>query len=263
MFVTKIINPESEVKKKQMAKELEAVLQEQIATKIKRKEEERRIKILEEQHEEERWRREIEEQDKQDIKNEKSQVVTREEPINGFKHLEELPRNKYEIQLIQLRNEIVEKEKEFNKELEKLKLAASTTNSTRQIIENQLSQLKNNILRKHTTNVPKPSERYYIPKNENRTGIGSYSKYYFTKHPILRDYSRNENPKEDNYLPGESLMVPWTESKEPLNTEAKGKTMRSLGESQSIGESFNGIKNKRTCERLDDLMKEFLINKNY
>eukprot|EP00826_Nyctotherus_ovalis_P065666 TRINITY_DN9656_c0_g1_i2.p1 TRINITY_DN9656_c0_g1~~TRINITY_DN9656_c0_g1_i2.p1 ORF type:complete len:278 (-),score=69.03 TRINITY_DN9656_c0_g1_i2:130-963(-) len=273
MYVTRVINPEREVKKKQMAKELEAILQSQITAKIQRKEEERRKRILEEQQEETRWLRE------QEMENQKAraqnieadsqpepQPVSKPAQPDSLKVLERPLYSKHDMQLTQIKNQIMEKQKEFESELEKLKTVTNATSSTGKMIEDQLAQLRTAILTK-TTTLSKSSERHYTPN------IGKYGKLHFTKHwatsAVLnsRDHLQkpHEDPGEEKYLPGESQMLPWSESEEPLSGKAKGRTMKGYvreGRDKFIGVSLTEGNEQRTeYKGLDDLLNEFLINK--
>lgn len=270
MYVTRVINPEREARKKQMAKELEAILQSQIAAKIQRKEEERRRRILEEQQEEARWLKEQEMEARkakaQDIEAESQTTSKPAQPdssktlkeSNPLKVLERPLYSKHDMQLTRIKNQILEKQKEFESELEKLRTVTNATSSTGKMIEDQLAELKATILTKSTA-APKSSERHYAPS------IGKYGKLHFTRHwaasAVLnsrdRLLGRCENPREEKYLPGESQMLPWSESEELFGGEAKGRTM---GREKSGG-IYLGNKQRTEYRGLDDLLNEFLTNK--
>eukprot|EP01022_Parablepharisma_sp_SALTPOND_P005088 TRINITY_DN121647_c1_g1_i1.p1 TRINITY_DN121647_c1_g1~~TRINITY_DN121647_c1_g1_i1.p1 ORF type:complete len:510 (-),score=50.90 TRINITY_DN121647_c1_g1_i1:129-1658(-) len=301
MYVTKVINPEKEIKKRLMAKELESALQEQIANKRRAKEEEKKNRIIEELREEEKWLREREEADRQKLPKAKAEVLQLEEapaepqlpsspPTQPAPELPKKPPqyiHKLEIQLKQIRNEMMEKEKEFHSELEKLKLVANESNNAREAADKQLTQLKDHIVKRPEFSqslmpsfMVKESARYYGTKHEKNYGVGKYSKLYFTDYnKALSASSRVFNKDEflakgryrnkfasENFLPGESQMVPWKPFEESPHSRVKSRTMQDFGQgtggkSASIAFGKGRGQIKSTYDKLDDLMKEFLSHK--
>ena len=289
MYVTKVINPEREIKKRLMAKELESVLQEQIAAKQKVKEEEKRIRLLEEQQEEERWRREREEMEKEKMK---YKTVKQSEPslevnnapqeVTALETNEEIlkrtPYRKHDVQLLKIRNQMQEKEEKFHKELEKLQSAANT----RESIDNQLLHLRSIIVKRPDFSTPIPSfetkasEHYLAPKMDHYTGIGKYGKLHFTNFKKILSSTTMDSVEDSiprynkfdttNFLLGESQMVPWTE---PIREKEKmkSKTMNNFTQLKKRKPvsvfSKDKSKVKSTCEKLDDLMREFMAHKRY
>jgi len=315
-FVTKVISPEKELKKRLMAKELESALQEQIANKKRAKEEERKHRIIEEIREEEKWRKEKEEFERENspkqvsrkenvdilkVENEENKEI--EEPEEDRipssppsqpppEPVVEKPKftHKLDLQLKALQNEMIVKEKEFNQELEKLKNISSDQNNARDNADKQLTYLKDHIVRREnfsTAMVPtlgfkQQEAKLHLVKSEKNSGVGKYSKLYFTDYnKALTFSSRDINNKEDllnkgryknkfgpeHFLPGESQMLPWKPFEESPKMRIKARTMQDFVFSASTaGKTINTAPKGRTVmkstyEKLDDLMKEFLSHK--
>ncbi len=341
MYVTRVINPETEIKKKQQAKELECVLQAQIEAKKRMKEEERRNRITEELREEERWKRERQlereamekekEREKEKAKKEKEKEKTTEkkpteedrtenEPVIQQRRQEPGPdptitpeqlvsaapqghkvekvdwtakfrtgqqAPELDLQLKQLHTEMMEKEREFHGELEKLRQVAFDTSNARDATSRQLSQLQATIvtrtheiastyrtdplLRYSLAAVPRAAENKYTAS----TGMhmGRYSRFYFTDYNKAMGFqagaklaSRDElatrkryQPRfgPESFLPGESRMLPWRN-----RGEAKSKPeSKRVAEAGDAGAGRSQNLKKTVCERLDELMNEFLSQK--
>ena len=312
MYVTRVINPEKEVQKRVMAKELDSALQEQIANKKRAKEEEKKNRRIEELKEEAKWLKEREEFDRANLPKSRPQNVDileikadavadlqktpssppsqppDPEPILPKEAEVEKPKftHKLDMQLKKLQNEMLEKEKEFNMELEKLKMISSQSTNARDAADKQLDSLKDHIVRHpaftNTSFVPSlgfkaDSIKQRFQRGESNSGIGKYSRFYFTDYKkTLATYSASfaggnddllekkryrSKPIGDNFLAGESQMLPWR----PYEDSPKMKTTQdftSAPGSKTINILSKGrISGKSTYETLDDLMKEFLSQK--
>ena len=249
MYVTKVINPEREIKKRIMAKQLESELREQIEARKRLKEEEHKNRLLEEREEEEKLRKEREELE-QEQKNEKLKEMKKSKGIQNEEFLpneaplqtieivkpkiasqDKYQYRKHDMQLARIRNQIVEKEKEFNTELEKLKVVANATNNTGQMFENQLSQLEKCIVNRQQclpSSIPpfesRTIERYSKAKIDHYTGIGKYGKFYLNNYDkpfAIRDEKKGKYNAQDDYLSGESKLIPFED-------KSKAKTMNTF-----------------------------------
>lgn len=145
-----------------------------------------------------------------------------------------------DMQLKQLQNEMLDREKAFSSELERLKQVASSSKSNREEAERKLTMLKDHIMHK-----PENSETYSYKSDakfgihpfrttfektlntEKRESIGRFSKLYFTDYnksmlSSTKGLANEENfsstsakkkyhPKfnSEDILFGDSQMIPW------------------------------------------------------
>ncbi len=136
----------------------------------------------------------------------------------------------------------------------------------------------------------KPEVRYHWSKSSEKAyGMGKYSRLYFTDYnKTLAVSSRSPaNTKDDllgkkwhpkpklagdGFLAGESQMVPWHPVEDSPQGRIKARTMQDFVPKTSKDSMASSVVNKpllakgrgntkSTCEKLDDLMKEFLSHK--
>ncbi len=179
MYVTRVINPETEVRRKLMAKELADALQDQIASNRRKKEGERAQRIADEIKEEERYKKlfktperkvgraKARVQEEPDpappAPNEDAAVAAAAEPSDESlpasqptaeskpKHKEDssnLPDAGFDFQLKQLQRELLVRDQDFQNELTRLRQYARATSTVRDQTEHELVMLRERIGKK-------------------------------------------------------------------------------------------------------------------
>jgi len=235
MYVTKVIDIEEGVRKKLMANELKLELQKQIDAKNKETQKYSPNKLKEKQ----RLLNKMEELNKRAILSKEQRV--NDQPIQKDTH------NIFDTRLKQIENELIQKEKAFNMELEKLRYRDDNIQKT---INYNLLSLKNHIIGKSNATT------------SESCGLGNYGKLYFNDYKNINQFSfqtnkdripqrvKTEKFAKEDLLDNESELIPYIES--PIS--------KPKSRSHVQYNNKRRLHNKSACEQLDELMKEFLSN---
>lgn len=264
-FITKIISPETLLKKRLMAKELSNALQKQMEIKKLKKEEEKKKRFNEESW----YEKKLKEKEELSSIDNLEELKTVQQSTEIKNKVLKIDKNKLQTdplvdtQMKKLKSEMEEKEKIFNDELLKLKQVASANKNGGEEVERKLTQLKDHIIQNKgnsiTTSYFKPELKIglYSPKNtigkasQRDTTMGRYGKLYFTEYNKPLKHNAFDNFKEQALL-GESQMIPWR-SDEFLHILPKN--------TFSLTSKIYPQDRKLKFNKLDDIMKEFLSEK--